>query len=54
MEMALAGTPTTSNMGLRMCAPVIMEFGADEQKQQHLPRILKPAHRALVRAALYN
>jgi alkylation response protein AidB-like acyl-CoA dehydrogenase len=40
MEMALAGTPSTSNMGLRMCAPVIMEFGTDEQKRQHLPRIL--------------
>jgi alkylation response protein AidB-like acyl-CoA dehydrogenase len=40
MEMALAGTPTTSNMGLRMCAPVIMEFGSDAQKAWHLPKIL--------------
>ena len=40
MEMALAGAPATSNMGLRMCAPVIMAFGSDEQKQQHLPKIL--------------
>ena len=40
MEMALAGTPNTSNMGLRMCAPVIMAFGTDEQKAQHLPKIL--------------
>ncbi len=40
MEMALAGTPTTSNMGLRMCAPVVMEFGTPEQKAQHLPKIL--------------
>jgi alkylation response protein AidB-like acyl-CoA dehydrogenase len=40
MEMALAGTPTTSNMGLRMCAPVIMEFGTDAQKAEHLPKIL--------------
>ena len=40
MEMALAGTPNTSNMGLRMCAPVIMAFGTDEQKTQHLPKIL--------------
>jgi alkylation response protein AidB-like acyl-CoA dehydrogenase len=31
MEMALAGAPTTSNMGLRMCAPVIMAFGTPEQ-----------------------
>ncbi len=40
MEMALAGAPTTSNMGLRMCAPVIMAFGSDAQKAQHLPKIL--------------
>ncbi|HEX7761034.1 MAG TPA: acyl-CoA dehydrogenase family protein [Caulobacteraceae bacterium] len=40
MEMALAGAPSTSNMGLRMCAPVIMAFGSDEQKAQHLPKIL--------------
>lgn len=40
MEMALAGAPSTSNMGLRMCAPVIMAFGTDAQKQQHLPKIL--------------
>jgi alkylation response protein AidB-like acyl-CoA dehydrogenase len=40
MEMALAGAPATSNMGLRMCAPVIMAFGTDEQKAQHLPKIL--------------
>jgi alkylation response protein AidB-like acyl-CoA dehydrogenase len=40
MEVALAGAPSTSNMGLKMCAPVIMAFGTDEQKQQHLPKIL--------------
>ncbi|MDB5451361.1 MAG: acyl-CoA dehydrogenase [Phenylobacterium sp.] len=40
MEMALAGAPAASNMGLRMCAPVIMAFGTDAQKQQHLPKIL--------------
>jgi alkylation response protein AidB-like acyl-CoA dehydrogenase len=40
MEMALAGAPSTANMGIRMCAPVIMAFGADEQKAQHLPKIL--------------
>src|SRR5215469_15690865 len=40
MEMALAGAPETSNMGLRMCAPVVMAFGSDEQKAQHLPKIL--------------
>ncbi|HSV03730.1 MAG TPA: acyl-CoA dehydrogenase family protein [Phenylobacterium sp.] len=40
MEMALAGAPSTSNMGLKMCAPVIMAFGSDEQKREHLPKIL--------------
>jgi alkylation response protein AidB-like acyl-CoA dehydrogenase len=40
MEMALAGAPSTSNMGLRMCAPVVMAFGTEEQKKQHLPKIL--------------
>ena len=40
MEMALAGAPSTSNMGLRMCAPVVMAFGTPEQKAQHLPKIL--------------
>jgi alkylation response protein AidB-like acyl-CoA dehydrogenase len=40
MEMALAGAPSTANMGIRMCAPVIMAFGTPEQKAQHLPKIL--------------
>ncbi|WP_293676939.1 acyl-CoA dehydrogenase family protein [uncultured Phenylobacterium sp.] len=40
MEMALAGAPATANMGVRMCAPVVMAFGTDAQKAQHLPRIL--------------
>ncbi len=40
MEMALAGAPPTSNMGVRMCAPVVMAFGTPEQKAQHLPKIL--------------
>jgi alkylation response protein AidB-like acyl-CoA dehydrogenase len=40
MEMALAGAPVTSNMGLQMCAPVIMAFGTEEQKREHLPKIL--------------
>jgi alkylation response protein AidB-like acyl-CoA dehydrogenase len=40
METALAGAPSTTNMGLKMCAPVIMAFGTDEQKTQHLPKIL--------------
>ncbi|KAF0179525.1 MAG: acyl-CoA dehydrogenase family protein [Hyphomonadaceae bacterium] len=41
MEMSAAGTPTLSPMGLKMVAPVIMKFGTDEQKAQHLPAILK-------------
>jgi len=40
MEMARAGTPMTSPMGLAMCAPVLMAFGSDEQKAKHLPAIL--------------
>ncbi len=40
MEMAAAGTPTVSPMGLKMVAPVIMAFGNDKQKEQHLPPIL--------------
>jgi alkylation response protein AidB-like acyl-CoA dehydrogenase len=40
MEMALSGAPSTSNMGLRMCAPVVMAFGTPAQKAQHLPKIL--------------
>jgi alkylation response protein AidB-like acyl-CoA dehydrogenase len=40
MEMAAAGTPIVSPMGLKMVAPVIMAFGSDAQKKQHLPPIL--------------
>ena len=40
MEMSLAGVPTSSPMGLKMVAPVIMAFGTEAQKQQHLPPIL--------------
>ena len=39
MEMAAAGTPNTSPMGKSMVAPVIMAFGNDEQKAEHLPKI---------------
>jgi len=37
MEMAAAGAPPTIPFGPRMCAPVIMKFGSEEQKQRHLP-----------------
>ncbi|WP_343698604.1 acyl-CoA dehydrogenase family protein [Caulobacter sp.] len=40
MEMSLAGVPTSSPMGLKMVAPVIMAFGSEAQKAQHLPPIL--------------
>ncbi|HEX5776706.1 MAG TPA: acyl-CoA dehydrogenase family protein [Caulobacteraceae bacterium] len=40
MEMSLAGVPVSSPMGIKMVAPVIMAFGSDEQKKQHLPPIL--------------
>ena len=40
MEMSLAGVPTSSPMGLKMVAPVIMAFGTDAQKAQHLPPII--------------
>jgi alkylation response protein AidB-like acyl-CoA dehydrogenase len=40
MEIAAAGTPHVSPMGLKMCAPVVMAFGSDAQKAQHLPSIL--------------
>jgi alkylation response protein AidB-like acyl-CoA dehydrogenase len=40
MEMSLAGVPVSSPMGLKMVAPVIMAFGSEEQKKQHLPPIL--------------
>lgn len=39
MEMSAAGTPTTSPMGKSMVAPVIMAFGNDAQKAEHLPKI---------------
>lgn len=40
MEVSAAGCPQPSPMGLKMVAPVIMAFGNDAQKAQHLPKIL--------------
>jgi alkylation response protein AidB-like acyl-CoA dehydrogenase len=37
VEMAAAHVPHTIPFGVRMCAPVIMAFGSDEQKAEHLP-----------------
>jgi alkylation response protein AidB-like acyl-CoA dehydrogenase len=39
-EMARAGAPRLSAMGLQMVAPVIMRYGSDEQKAYFLPRVL--------------
>ena len=40
-EMAAAGAPGVIPFGLRMCAPVIMAFGTEEQKQRFLPDMLE-------------
>ena len=39
-ELARAGAPPLSPMGLRMAGPVIMRFGTPEQRARWLPRIL--------------
>lgn len=39
-ELELAGTPSLSPFGLSMVGPAIMQFGAPEQQQRFLPRIL--------------
>jgi len=39
-ECARAGAPSLAPMGLRMVGPVIMGYGAPEQKAHYLPRIL--------------
>ena len=39
-ELAAAGCPAVSPMGLKMVAPVIMKYGSPEQQARFLPRIL--------------
>ncbi len=39
-ELALAGAPALSILGLRLVGPVICKFGTPEQKARFLPRIL--------------
>src|ERR1700722_17976906 len=39
-EMALGGAPRQMPFGVSMVAPVIIEFGNDEQRGYYLPRIL--------------
>jgi alkylation response protein AidB-like acyl-CoA dehydrogenase len=38
-ECGYAGTPPLVAFGLRMCAPVLLRFGTDAQKQRFLPKI---------------
>jgi alkylation response protein AidB-like acyl-CoA dehydrogenase len=38
-ECGAAGTPPVVAFGVRMCAPVLLRFGTDAQKQRFLPRI---------------
>ena len=38
-ECGAAGTPIVVPFGVRMCAPVLLRFGTDAQKQRFLPRI---------------
>jgi len=39
-EMAEANAPAVGGMGVSMLGPTLIVHGSDEQKQQHLPRIL--------------
>ena len=39
-EAGLAGAPRLSGFGLGMVGPVLMAFGTEEQKAEHLPKIL--------------
>ena len=43
-ELGLAGTPTLPGMGLALCAPVLMGYGTQAQKDYFLPRILSNEH----------
>ena len=39
-ECALANVPGVNPFGVSMCGPVLMAFGSDEQKAEHLPHIV--------------
>lgn len=43
VEMARAGAPPLSPMGIKMCGPVLIGHGTEEQKERYLPRILSGA-----------
>ena len=40
-ECSLAGTPPLVPFGLKMCAPVLLRFGTQAQKERFLPRIYR-------------
>jgi len=40
-ECGYAGAPPLVPFGLAMCAPVLLKFGTDAQKQRFLPRIYR-------------
>jgi alkylation response protein AidB-like acyl-CoA dehydrogenase len=40
LELAYAGAPPLSPMGIQMCGPVLIGHGSDEQKERFLPRML--------------
>ena len=44
MECSRAGTPAYNPLSLQLLAPVLMEFGSDEQKQKYLPKMLTGEH----------
>jgi alkylation response protein AidB-like acyl-CoA dehydrogenase len=44
MECARAGTPSLPSMGITLCGPVIMRYGAEAQKAYFLPRMLSGEH----------
>jgi alkylation response protein AidB-like acyl-CoA dehydrogenase len=39
-ESGLGGAPRISSFGISMCGPVLMAFGTEAQKKEHLPKIL--------------
>jgi alkylation response protein AidB-like acyl-CoA dehydrogenase len=43
-ERSLAGAPPLSPMGIQMCAPALIAFGTEEQKNFYLPRMLSGEH----------
>ena len=43
-ECARAETPGISPMGLRMCGPMLIGYGTEEQKAYYLPRMLSGEH----------